>query len=114
MLPPNYQHPKQREFQRAVGTAIAEAISASGVRHLVNPSSIGASLPEGTGPIAGLHEQEERLNALAGTDILHLRLGTPLLGGHSTGRRGCKRSTFGPKVSHSARCSPRSASDCHT
>ncbi|HEX6721910.1 MAG TPA: hypothetical protein VF107_10100, partial [Burkholderiaceae bacterium] len=55
--------------------AIATAISRSGVRRVVNLSSIGAELPAGTGPIAGLHEQEQRLNAIPGLDLLHLRPG---------------------------------------
>ena len=56
-------------------TAIATAIARSGVRRVINLSSVGAELPAGTGPIAGQHEQEQRLNALAGVDLLHLRPG---------------------------------------
>jgi uncharacterized protein YbjT (DUF2867 family) len=38
-------------------------------------SSVGAEIPEGTGPIAGLYRQEMRLNTLPGTNIIHLRPG---------------------------------------
>ncbi len=36
-------------------------------------SSIGADQPAGTGPIAGLHAQEERLGRLPGVSVLVLR-----------------------------------------
>ena len=40
---------------------------------MVNLSSQGAHLPDRTGPIVGLHDQEERLNRLDGVNVLHLR-----------------------------------------
>jgi uncharacterized protein YbjT (DUF2867 family) len=43
------------------------------VRHVVFLSSIGADLPAGTGPIAGLHAQEARLRRLDGVNVLILR-----------------------------------------
>jgi uncharacterized protein YbjT (DUF2867 family) len=39
---------------------------------IVNLSSVGAQLSEGTGPIKGLHDAEQKLNA-AGKDVTHLR-----------------------------------------
>ena len=36
-------------------------------------SSYGAHVPEGTGPIAGLHASEQKLNAIRGLNVLHLR-----------------------------------------
>ena len=75
MIPPAYDAPDMRRSQAAFGTAIAGALAQSGVRRVVNLSSVGAELPAGTGPIAGLHAQEQRLNALAGVDLLHLRPG---------------------------------------
>jgi uncharacterized protein YbjT (DUF2867 family) len=47
----------------------------SGVRYVVFLSSVGAEQPTGTGPIAGLHAQEQRLRTLAGTSVLILRAG---------------------------------------
>lgn len=75
MIPPNYAATDMRADQARLGAAIAEAVAASGVRRVVNLSSIGGHLPGGTGPIVGLHLQEQRLNALAGVDVLHLRPG---------------------------------------
>jgi uncharacterized protein YbjT (DUF2867 family) len=45
------------------------------VKRVVNLSSVGAHLSSGTGPIVGLYRQEQRLNALAGVDVLHVRPG---------------------------------------
>jgi len=73
MIPPNMSAPDYREFQGEVGQTIADAISASGVSHVVNLSSVGAHLPSATGPIAGLHAQEQRLERIAGLNVLHLR-----------------------------------------
>ena len=73
MIPPDYSSPDHRTYQNAVGEAIAQAIVKSGVKHVISLSSTGASLAGGTGPIAGLHDQEERLKKLSGVNILHLR-----------------------------------------
>lgn len=73
MIPPEYSSPDHRKYQNVVGEAIAQAIVKSGAKTVVSLSSGGASLPEGTGPIAGLHDQEERLKKLSGVNILHLR-----------------------------------------
>lgn len=73
MIPPKYDSPEFRAYQNQVGESIAKALTKGGVKRAVNLSSVGASLPDGTGPIAGLHDQEERLNVLEKIDILHLR-----------------------------------------
>lgn len=73
MIPPDYSALDFREYQNHVGSSIAAAIQKSGVRYVVNLSSQGAELPAGTGPILGLHDQEERLNGLAGVNVVHLR-----------------------------------------
>jgi uncharacterized protein YbjT (DUF2867 family) len=73
MIPPEYSSPDHRKYQNVVGEAIAQAIVKSGVTSVVSLSSGGASLPDGTGPIAGLHDQEERLKKLSSVNILHLR-----------------------------------------
>ena len=75
MIPPNYGAADPRAEQAKVGEAICKALSAAGVRRVVNLSSGGAHLPSGTGPIAGLHDQEQRLNRLSGLALLHLRPG---------------------------------------
>lgn len=38
-------------------------------------SSVGADKSENTGPVAGLHHLEQRLNRIAGLNVLHLRAG---------------------------------------
>jgi len=73
MIPPNYGARDFRSYQNIVGTSIATAISKAGVGHVVNLSSQGAELPRGTGPILGLHDQEELLNGLRDVNVLHLR-----------------------------------------
>jgi uncharacterized protein YbjT (DUF2867 family) len=47
----------------------------SGLRYVVHLSSFGAHVPEGTGPVAGLHSSEQKLNAISGLNALHLRAG---------------------------------------
>jgi uncharacterized protein YbjT (DUF2867 family) len=73
MIPPKYSAPDFRAYQNIIGSSIAEAIGKSGVKYIVNLSSQGAHLPDKTGPIKGLHDQEERLNKLSGANILHMR-----------------------------------------
>ena len=58
-----------------VGSKYAEAIKQAGVQRIVNLSSVGADLPEGTGPIAGLYDVEQKLNKLEGPSVKHIRAG---------------------------------------
>jgi uncharacterized protein YbjT (DUF2867 family) len=62
-----------REDQERQSDAIAKAAKDSGLRFAVNLSSYGAHVPEGTGPVAGLHSSEQKLNAINGLNVLHLR-----------------------------------------
>jgi uncharacterized protein YbjT (DUF2867 family) len=73
MIPPDMHTETVWATQTRIGAAIAEAIRRSGVSYVVNLSSQGAHLSRGTGPIAGLHEQEERLNRIQGLNVVHLR-----------------------------------------
>ncbi len=75
MIPPDMQTPDIHAHYDKIGTAVVKAIVEAKVTHVVHLSSLGAHLPEGTGPIAGLHRQEQRLNALSGVSVLHLRPG---------------------------------------
>lgn len=63
-----------RASQNQFGVAAAAAIRANGIPRVVNISSIGAQHDAGTGPIAGLHDVEEMLDA-TGAAVLHLRGG---------------------------------------
>ena len=62
-----------REDQERESDAIAKAVTESGLRYAVYLSSYGAQVPEGTGPVAGLHSSEQKLNAIGGLNVLHLR-----------------------------------------
>jgi len=73
MIPPKYDAPEFRAYQNQVGEAISKGLAKSGVKRVVNLSSVGASLPKGTGPIAGLHDQEQRLKSHGKIDVVHLR-----------------------------------------
>jgi uncharacterized protein YbjT (DUF2867 family) len=73
LIPPNYVVADFRAYQAKVGENIVAAVKDSGVKYVVNLSSQGADLPDRTGPITGLHDQEERLNSLEGVNVLHLR-----------------------------------------
>ncbi len=75
MVPPNYGAPDPIAYYERVGRAYAAAIRASGVRRVVELSSYGAHLPEGTGFIVGSHRNEHTFNALEGVSVTHLRPG---------------------------------------
>jgi uncharacterized protein YbjT (DUF2867 family) len=69
MLPPI----TSREDQERESDAIAKAVKESGLHYAVHLSSYGAHVPEGTGPITGLHSSEQKLNTISGLNVLHLR-----------------------------------------
>lgn len=73
LIPPNYETDNMPQFQERTGISIAQAILNSGVKQIANLSSMGAEQTERTGPILGLHFQEERLDAIPGLNVLHLR-----------------------------------------
>src|SRR5246127_319825 len=69
LLPPI----NSREEQERQSDAIAKGVKTSGLRYAVHLSSYGAHVPEGTGPVTGLHSSEEKLNAISDLNVLHLR-----------------------------------------
>jgi len=69
MLPPA----KSREEQERDSDGIAKAVEDSGLRYAVHLSSYGAQVAEGAGPVSGLHSSEQKLNAIEGLNVLHLR-----------------------------------------
>lgn len=73
VLPEDVSQPDLRAHQERVSDSYAAAISNAGVRFVVNLSSIGAQHEKGTGPIVGLHNQERKLDRIAGLNVLHLR-----------------------------------------
>src|SRR5277367_1466745 len=62
-----------REDQERESDAIAKAVKESGLRYALYLSSYGAQVPEGTGPVTGLHSSEQKLNAISGLNVLHFR-----------------------------------------
>jgi uncharacterized protein YbjT (DUF2867 family) len=74
MVPPNYfAEPDIREYYRKIGINYAQAIKQSGVGRVINLSSYGAHLDNGTGNILGAHYVENSLNKLSDVDITHIR-----------------------------------------
>jgi uncharacterized protein YbjT (DUF2867 family) len=73
MVPPHYGAADLREYQRGVADALARAIRDAGVPRVISLSSVGADLDSGTGPIAGLHDLEQRLEAVPDVGVVHLR-----------------------------------------
>lgn len=74
MVPPNYfAEPDIREYYRKIGNNYAQAIKESGVKRIINLSSYGAHLDNGTGNILGAHYVENSLNELSDVDITHIR-----------------------------------------
>jgi uncharacterized protein YbjT (DUF2867 family) len=69
MLPPA----KSRKEQERDSDGIAKAVEESGLRYAVHLSSYGAQVAEGAGPVSGLHSSEQKLNAIEGLNVLHLR-----------------------------------------
>jgi uncharacterized protein YbjT (DUF2867 family) len=75
VVPPDMASNDYRAFQDRVTEATATALASAGVRSAVTLSSVGADKPDKTGPVAGLFKLEQRLNAISGLNVLHLRCG---------------------------------------
>jgi uncharacterized protein YbjT (DUF2867 family) len=75
MIPPDPTSNDFRAFQDATSEAVARGLEAASVKHAVVLSSFGADKPDKTGPIVGVYRMEQRLNQIAGLNVLHLRAG---------------------------------------
>jgi uncharacterized protein YbjT (DUF2867 family) len=75
MIPPAMTSPDYRATQEKISDAISAAAKRAGLQCAVSLSSFGAQVPSGTGPITGLHNFEQKLNAIDGLSVLHLRVG---------------------------------------
>lgn len=73
MVPPVWAVEDWKAHIASIGKNYAEAIKNSGVKYVVNLSSVGAHVPDGVGPVSGLYRVEQILNALPNTNIKHLR-----------------------------------------
>ncbi len=76
LIPINLAYADYQARQARLGESIVTAVRDAGVPFVVALSSVGADAPSGTGIIAGLHDQEQRLRSLEGTDVLILRPGS--------------------------------------
>lgn len=75
MIPPNPASNDPLAYQERVSEALTTAVRNAKVTNVVSLSSIGADKTEGTGPVIGLHNLEQRLNHIDGVNVLHLRCG---------------------------------------
>ncbi|OMQ13120.1 NAD(P)H-binding protein [[Flexibacter] sp. ATCC 35103] len=75
MTPPNLGGSNIIANTTTAGKALAEAIKGAGVKRVVMLSSIGADLPTGNGPIAGLYNIEKIYETLENVSITFLRAG---------------------------------------
>jgi uncharacterized protein YbjT (DUF2867 family) len=73
MIPPIWQTSNWRASQNEVAKNYVDAIKANNVKYAVNLSSIGAHVGNGVGPVDGLHDFEQLLNATEGLNVKHLR-----------------------------------------
>ena len=75
MVPPHFGAADWKKYIAGIGENFAEAIHTSGVKNVVNLSSLGAHMPENCGPVSGLYFVEKALNALDSVNVKHLRPG---------------------------------------
>lgn len=73
ILPDNAKAENTRAYQRQVTSNYIEAIEKSGIKYIVNMSSLGSHMHEGNGIMGGTGEQEVRLNQLNDVNVLHIR-----------------------------------------
>lgn len=77
MVPPNNYFNQDLDlhaYYRRIGTNYIQALKASGVKRVVNLSTIGAHLEQGSGILVGAHDVEHMLNALPpDVAITHMR-----------------------------------------
>lgn len=75
MIPPNFQTADLKQYIKTVGEQYANALKETGVKYVVNLSSIGAHLENGLGPTGSNFYVEQKLNELQDVNVLHLRPG---------------------------------------
>ncbi len=73
ILPDNVKAENTRDHQRKVTGNFIQAIEKSGIKHIVNMSSLGSHMHEGNGMMGGTGEQEVRLNQLSEVHVVHIR-----------------------------------------
>jgi uncharacterized protein YbjT (DUF2867 family) len=73
LIPGDFSVTNIAKYQDEIADAHIAALKSSPAKYVVNISSNGAHLTEKNGPIAGLARFEQKLNTLAGVNVLHLR-----------------------------------------
>ena len=73
MVPPHFAVADSRAYHQQIGRNYAQAVQQSGVGRVVQLSSWGAHLAEGTGGILGSHDVEVILRAVPGIALTQLR-----------------------------------------
>jgi uncharacterized protein YbjT (DUF2867 family) len=73
MVPPHFAVSDSRAYHQQIGRNYAQAVAQSGVRRVVQLSSWGAHLAEGTGGILGTHDVEVLLRQVPDIALTHLR-----------------------------------------
>ncbi|MGC4040630.1 MAG: NAD(P)H-binding protein [Flavobacterium sp.] len=73
MIPPTFTVTDWLGFQKEVAESFVAAIKQSGVKNIVQLSSIGAHMGTGAGPIDGLAYLEKRLNSIESVNVIKLR-----------------------------------------
>lgn len=75
LIPPNVSSPEVLTSSARISDAVASALKSNGVPYAVVLSSFGADKPDKTGPVAGLHQLEKKLQAIPSLNALFLRAG---------------------------------------
>lgn len=75
MVPPDMATPDVQAHYDRMGDALIKALRESGVKSAAFLSSVGADIPKGNGPIAGLYRLEQKLKAVPGLNLLITRPG---------------------------------------
>jgi uncharacterized protein YbjT (DUF2867 family) len=73
MIPPIWQTNDWRGDQNRIADHYVAALTENRVPYVVNLSSVGAHLGHGCGPVDGLYDFEQKLNAIPGLHVKHLR-----------------------------------------
>jgi len=102
MIPPQYEGNDWKAWIVSIGNNYISAIKNSGVKQVVNLSSIGAHIVEQCGPVSGLAKVELAMDAMSGVNVMHLRPGyfyTNFLdSAQEIKQKGTMSGNYGPEV----------------
>jgi uncharacterized protein YbjT (DUF2867 family) len=73
MIPPIWHTNDWRKAQNVIADNYVASLTANRVPYVVNLSSVGAHLGHGCGPVDGLYDYEQKLDAIPGLHVKHLR-----------------------------------------